>query len=300
MEMANVAARFHDISFDHYDAATAEWDLKQSAGRLVPVDRFQSIYSSPLHLRTAAFPADVSLPASRVVRVNGMSEVYLCGQPRSDVGKQGAYGVLCNLRLVSGEAGGLYQVNRKSTQGSAPDLGPLVNQVVASYYGDSQLFSVKKEGEVTNTFVGDFHVLFPATADVREWDFLVDPRGKTYRVLETYFDSGFLLCRALQTVDTRVNATYKANTVTAYVPGSGNKPATDPAQYILTGYLENYKMKDASASGDTAEFQFYVEAQNIGFIPSKKGLLNYEGRDHGIASVSHDSVKRQWCFQCRL
>lgn len=300
MELAQVATSFHDLTFDHYNAVAATWSVNQSTGRLAPVDRFQTLYSAPLHLRTASFPAGITLPASRVMRVNGMEEVYLCGQPRDDVNGQGSYGVLCNMRLVSGNAGGLYQVHRKATQGTSPDLGPLVDEVVATYYGDSQLFSIKKEHDLVNTTVGDFHVIFSATADVREWDFLEAQSGKFYRVLETYFDSGFLLCRAHQTVDTRVDVAYKVNTITTFVPGSGNKPTTNATAYVITGYFENYTTKDADASGVTSEFQLYVEAQNIGFIPSKKGLISYEGREHGIVSVRHDAAKRQWCFQCRL
>lgn len=300
MELKQVAERFHDITFDYYDVVEGTWLLAQTAGRIVPVDRFQSLYSAPLHLRTAALPAGVALPESRTLRVNGMTQVYLCGQPRDDIGASGSRGVLCNLRLVTGQAGGIYQIHRKATVGAAPDKGPLVDSVVASYYGDSQLFSVKKNDELANDYIGDFHLIFPATADVREWDFAEDADGRMYRILETYFDSGFLLCRALETVDTRVDVTYKLNTLAAYTPGTAEKPTRSPVNYVITGYFSSYTDKDKVANGVASEFLFHVEADHIGFIPNKQGLISYAGKDHGILSVTHDAAKRQWCFQCRV
>lgn len=300
MELKQVAERFHDLTFDYYDVAGGNWLPAQTAGRIIPVDRFQSLYSAPLHLRTAALPAGVVLPESRTLRVSGMTQVYLCGQPRDDVAANESRGVLCNLRLVTGEAGGIYQIHRKTTLGATPDKGPLVDSVVAAYYGDSQLFSVKKNDELANDYIGDFHLIFPATADVREWDFAEDASGRMYRILETYFDSGFLLCRALETVDTRVDVTYKLNTVSTYVPGSGNKPTRSDVSYVITGYFKAYVDKDTESSGVSSEFCFCVEADHIGFIPNKQGLISYAGKDHGILSVTHDAVKRQWCFQCRV
>lgn len=297
MDLHAVASYNHTTSILAFDEDTEQWS-EFSQGYMGAADRFQTIYSRPLHLRTFSLPVDVVIPDSRTIKEEGSEEIYILGQTRDDVKDGNRYQMLVAGRLCTGAAGGVAEIHRKVTQGTVPDLGPLVDTVVGNHYCDMEMFSAKSDPETDNDTTLIHYVILSQTVDLEEDDF-VHLKGKTYRVQAVYPDSGFTFGRVEQTEDERVDVTYKVNTV-SHTPGSGNKPSKGGGNYVITGYIRDYTVTDGGNGKNKIEFCFHVKSKHIGFTPDEHGKINYQGRDADIYEYSFDSKEKEWRFKCRV
>lgn len=298
MDLKALASYFMDTSFDYWNESTQAWVLAWSVGYMAALDRFQTIYSRPIHLRTFGFPLETTLPASKTIRVNGTSEVYVLGQVRTDHSSGSQYQMLVAGRLCSGLGGGLAQVHRKVTQGTSPNLGPLVDTTVASHYADTELFATRRDAETDQDFDETYLVVLPAHCATVEDDF-IHLGGRTLRVASVYTDSGFVVAKAEETADERVNFTYKSNTVT-HTPGSGNRASSGGSDYTTTGIIRNYTVMDGGAGANKITFDVHVKKAHMGYTPDTTGKISYLSKVANVFDVFFDSKQSEWCLKCRI
>lgn len=298
MDLKNIASYFMDTQFDYWDESNALWVLNWSVGYLGVMDRFQTIYNRPIHLRTFGFPVDTTMPASRTLRASGTTDIYIIGQVREDITHNEKYQLLVAGRLVTGLGGGLCVVHRKSPQTADVSLGMyLVDAVISSHYCDTEMYGVRGDKETDQDFDETYIITLPDHAVVLEDDFII-LGTRSFRALSVYTDSGFITLRAEETADERVDVIYKVNTTT-HTPGSTTRPNRSEAEYQVTGAVRNFSMADPKTGTSSVAFDLYIKRAHIDVTPEVFGSIEYLGATTGIASVEFDSKQEEWCIKCR-
>jgi len=298
MKLSKAANYFDKESFSIYDSSTKVWTADQLQCRILPVDRFLSNFSRPLHRRMLICDSDTILPSSNTIRSDATNEVYIIGQGRYDAYSNSPYQALYMAHLVSGASGAVGTLTRKLPSGPSTDPGHLVQTTVGEYYMDIELRATTPEKGAEHKTAGQYYMMSTPECDFTEWDY-ASLKGVNYRIEEGYFDSGLKFARVLQIEDDRVNLTYIRTTSFAYDQSTG-KSAEVTQNYNVTGSVHDYKKVAAdtkNVSEDT--FKVIIPSINIGFNPQPREKVIVSSTTHAILQVARDPLTTEWVLICQ-
>lgn len=299
MKLSKAANYFKKETFSIYREDTKTWNKSMFSGRLLPVDRFLSNFSRPLHRRMLVCDPKVKIPDSFTVQSEATGEKYIIGKGRYDAYSNSPYQALYMLHNVSGLGAGLGKVTRKVVTGTDTDPGHLVNTLVGEFYMDIELRATTPEKGTEQQTAGQYFLMAPPTSDIVEWDYIA-LGGINYRVEEGYFDSGLRFARVLQIEDDRVDLTYIKTTGFSYDTGTG-VPTDTTAPYSVTGSVHDYKrivVDTNNVSEDT--FKVIIPSINIGFDPKPREVIEIDGAQHDILKVTRNPLKTEWTLICQV
>jgi hypothetical protein len=296
MDLRRVAAKFETTSFDVFNETTQLWETGGMVGKIMPIDRFLSIFHRATRRRALGLPPSATLPASRTIRDPATGQAYVVGLVRGDSAKAIHYdsvGVLHGCDVVA-------EVFRKAPVGPVNDPGALVSSSTGVHYMDLELRSASEADETVQTYESHFFLTCPAHTDITQWDY-VSYLGKTYEVQASYNDSGLTMCRVVERIDPRVDVTFHKKGA-----GSGYNPSTDVVtsgmvDYTVSGFFKGFSLDDvdgeAVSSGDV---QFIIQQTHIGVVPSAEDQLTWDGQRYNIKAVQQDFLSHEYHLHCRI
>jgi len=298
MQLSTAAGYFNDHKFSTYDRLTNTWDLDELSGRITPVDRFLSNFSRPLHRRMFVCDLDTVIPESSTIRSEVTGDIYVVGQGRYDSQVGNTYQALYMLHLVNGLAGGLGTLTRKSVQGPSNDPGHLVESEIGSYYMDLELRATTPETGTVQQTAGQYFIMAPPECPMQEWDF-IELNGVSYKVEESYFDSGMKFSRVLQTQDNRVNIQYLKTVSFSYDSSSGTSQDV-PQSYNVSGTVHQYSKVVADPDNVSENvFNVVIAATDIGFDPTPRESVIVDSNTHVILKAARDPLTKEWVLTCQ-
>lgn len=296
MNLRNVAAKFETISFDAFNEATQLWEPDAFIGKVMPVDRFLSIFNRPTRRRSIGLSPDITLPVSRTIRNPNTGLIYVVGEVRKDSFKGVAYdsvGILhtCDVTGV---------VTRKAPVGPISNPGGYQTTTIATSYMDMELRAASEPDESVQNFEGNFFLTTHAGVDLKAWDF-ISYSGDNYQVETVYFDSGLLMARVVKRDDIRVDVTYNRRTNTAGYDASTGVVTSGIAGYIVTGFFRQFKLSEVDGEAIKAgDLIFTADLTAFGFEPATGDEIVDGSKTYRIGTVRRDFIKRQYNLQCRV
>lgn len=296
MNFRNIAAKFETTSFDGFDEATQTWVKDSLKGKVMPIDRFLSIFHRATTRRALGIAPNSPLPASHTIRVPSTGEIFIVGLIRSDQKDSNVYdsvGILSKAYSVG-------QVKRKATIGTGENLGVLVESVVGNHYMDIELRTSSEIDGATEEYESKFFLTAPVHSDIQPWDY-ISLNGTNYQVTVTYIDSGLKMCRVIQREDPRVDVTYhRRGATSAYSPSTGvvTSGLTD---FPTSGFFEGFNSSEVDETTILSkDVKLIIAKSDIGFYPETGDELTYSGQTYKVHRVHEDFLSKQIKLHCRV
>lgn len=285
---------------DAWDEATQSWLPDFFKGRIDIVDRFLSNFNKPTRRRMLYTDNEAVFPDSKVMRNPATSDVYIMGTTRTDALNGQAYEGVTILQLatdVPGGAAGLATYTRKVPLGPPDDPGWLVDSTLGQYYTDIEFRNSSDEKDTEDLKIENFLLYTSLNLELKAWDY-VELKGKKYRMVDAFVDSGFTSGRIDEEMDTRMNFYLHVNGSQVY-DRVAKKWVTAVRTYQVTGVM--VRREDLALWSSEAEsyIDVYFEAENIGVTPEPNLMsLEYNGVTKTIRHVSTQAGRRQWILRC--
>jgi hypothetical protein len=294
MNLRKVAAKFETTSFDVFNETTQLWESDGFTGKVMPIDRFLSIFHRATRRRALGLSPGAIIPASNTLRDPATGQAYIMGLTREDSRNATAYdqtGILHGCDYIA-------EIFRSAPVGAVDDPGVLVPASVGEHYMDIELRASAENEEATGTFDGHFFLTAPAQADLEQWDFIVY-QGTSYQVHTVYNDSGMTMARIVERDDPRVDIVFHHKGATSdYDPSTGTVTA-GMTDYNVSGFFQGFELtdidNDAVSSGD---LQFIIKQSHIGVTPTIQDELTWEGQRYKVRSVQRDFTEEQYKLHC--
>ena len=304
MHLKRIALKHANEQMEAWDPATESWEPNAFKARIDLTDRFLSNFNRPTRMRMMLHDDLVELPSSLVIRHPGTHDAYLVGTTRKDARAGQPYVALTICRLVTelpGGSAGLATVSRKSPQGPAGNPGWLVDTPRPKVWIDTEFLSSADEVGATDLRVERYNAFVPRSAGLQHWDF-VTLQGITYRVIDTFMDSGFCGLRVDQEADTRRNFVLTVAGTRTLNRTTHEYDTTADTAFNVTGVME----KDVDAAVWAKDTQdvvtVYFEAANVPSpFPALTGQamwLTLDGKKRAVKSVETQPGKRQFQLRC--
>ena len=301
MKLKKIAAKYITEHMEAWDMATETWKPCSFVGRIDLTDRFLSNFNKPTRRRMLFTDNDVVYPPSLTFRHPGTKDVYLLGTKRTDARDGNPYVSLTILQLVTdlpGGTSGLATITRRVVQGPPENPGWLVNTVFAKSYIDTEFLSSSDEEGTTDLRIERYNAYLPLCIQPKEWDF-IQLHGVSYRVLDTFADSGFFGLRIDHESDYRSNFILHVAGKRTMNPQT-NEWEQSPSQYNVTGVME--KSVDAALwATDTNSYRtVYFEREHLPFgidISGKDVWLELNGVRKAVKTVETQPGTRQYTLR---
>lgn len=297
--LAAAADRFRDELFYPWDPDLEDFDsslLAQFSGRVFRLDRFTTIYHRPTRRRQLAFASDQVLPASKVVKHVSSGDVYILSNTEK---KEEAGGTIYD-RIVAGNlanapSGGLGYLYRPTIEGGIDDPGAASFVLVSSVYLDTELRSVSAEDGTEGVEVGQYFVTMPANSGAVDSDWIVFA-GDYYKLVEPYFDSGFLMARAIREPYDLVPITYyiMSDLGGGYDPESGTVTQRNTSAKTISAIVKVRRESSAVGVQEGWSGVVYIDTALITWNPEVGHSLEHAGIPYKITEVSLNKTKVQW------
>lgn len=296
MDLRRVANKFETTAFDVFNETTLLWETGTLTGKVMPIDRFLSIFHRATRRRSIGISPSSAIPAHHTIREPLTGKAYIMGLIRGDV-KDGAYydrvGILHGVDVLG-------QVHRKAPVGPANDPGILVDSVIGSHYMDVELRSASESDEGVENFESHFFLTAPYHSDLMPWDFITY-EGESYQVQVPYVDSGMRMARVVKRDDPRVDVVFHKKSGTSGYDPATQTVTTGIVDYQISGFFRGFGLADvdgvAVSSGDV---QFVVQTDHIGVYPTNQDQLTWRGNKYNIAAVQEDFLSKHYTLHCSL
>lgn len=300
MNLKEISLRKAHEPMEAWDEATEAFVPNSFLGRIDLTDRFLSNFNKPTRRRMLFADDQTVFPASNVFRHPGTLDVYLLGITRKDAIGGEPYVGLTMCHLVTDDqngSSGLATITRKLPAGPPGDPGWLVDTQVARCFTDMEFRTSANEPGTTDLKIENYYAYVPRHVQCQAWDFLT-LHGKTYRVVDTFADSGLSGLRIDHEEDTRLN--FVLHTLGPRTYDQTTHAYTDsPAQFNVTGVLENYNDFSLWVTDTEKYMDVYFEAEHLPFPPEPgKAWLEIDGTRRAVKSVSTQSGQRQYKLRC--
>ena len=297
MELSSISEYFDDTSVDVLRASDGVWQVAKIKGQIKIADDFISIFNRPTRRRMLLLSKrEYENLNGSVIRITEDETVYLIGNAQKDYGKGGVY----RITLPLNKAESLVEVFRKSVSGPSNDPGALARVSLGNFYMDLELRTLSQEGDdLTSTFSKYFFWFDKST------NFLVgdefDHDGKTFRVLESYMDTGFRGVRATTAEDARETLTYRQQSgQSVQTPSSG----VYVTPYTNTTFSAEVLEKIESRPNGVKPFEVViytvlVEQNHLGVTPSTRDKVVIDSADRDIIKVVKNRRDKTWELTCQ-
>lgn len=299
MHLKKISQRALTEKMEGYDVASNSFTPAAFSARIEITDRFLSNFNKPLRRRMLFSAPDTVFPASMTFRHPGTQQVYLIGQSRSDAlaGDPHIQLSVCHLVTDDGTgSSGLAQLTRRAPAGPADNPGWLVTQTLDPTFLDLEFRTSSNEVDSYEIKTGNYFGFVPASAGVKEWDYLT-LHGKDFRVVDVFPDSGLLGLRVDLEPDTRID-------FTLHITGNTfNKLSNEFDSVVTQRQVTGIAVRDNEFAGWKGSAEPYVDiavdVENIGFRPKPDVTqVEYEGHRRTVKSVSTQAGERQYLLRC--
>lgn len=297
MELSRISEYFDDTDLDVLRSSDSVWQHKRITGQIKISDDFISIFNRPTRRRMLLLSeTQYNNLNGNVIRVTGSDTVYLIGNPQKDYGKGGVYRVTIPLN----KAQSLVEVFRKNVTGPSNDPGALVRTSLGNFYMDLELRTLSQEGEGLNSTFSKYFFWFDNDTTFTEGDEF-DYDNKTFRIVESYMDTGFRGIRATTETDARETLTYrKQSGPTVQNPATGRYVTPYSDTTFSAEILE--KIESRPNSGGVSEVVIYtvlVEQDHLGVTPSTRDKVIIDGSDRDIVKIVKNRRDKSWELTCQ-
>lgn len=299
MYLRKIANRFARQAWEEFDEDSQTFVPSDVRGSLTAVDRFIPNYNLPTRRRLFHHDPDMTFPDSRVIRSVDTGDVYALGIARYDSNAvESNYHGLTLVHMMTdqeGDSSGLATFHRRVAKGPANDPGWLEDTILRRTYVDLEFRTSENVEGAYEMQILNFFIRMPIVVDLNTNDF-VELHGTTYRVIETYPDTGFTVARADKREDPRINFIVQHND-RRYDPDK-MRYVDDVTEYKVTGELvAGYEFGMwLSDSQDYIDVVVYKE--NIGIVPQTGHFIVFGGRKREITRVSTQSGEKQYRMRC--
>lgn len=293
------AARFQDELFYPWDSSLEAFDSSHAAqlfGRVFRIDRFTTIYHRPTRRKSLTFSPDVVLPSSRVVKHVSSGDVYILSETEQKEEIEGQiYDRVIAGNRATGPSGGLGMLYRPTIVGSPGDPGEAEFTLVSSVHMDIELRSVAVEGGTEGIETGSYFVTLPANAGAVDNDWVV-LGGYYYKIVEPYFDSGFLMARAIREPYDLVPITYYVMSEIGgnYDPESGVMVQKNTSAKTISAVVKVRRESSGVGVQEGWSGVVYIDTALITWVPEVGHLLEHAGISYKVIEVSLNKTKVQW------
>jgi len=300
MFLKRIALNWANEPIEAWDPVTETWVPDALRARIDLMDRFLSNFNKPTRRRMLFSDNLTVFPDSLTIRHPDTKDVYIIGSTRQDARAGKAYVNMTILQLatdVPGGASGLGTYTRKVALGPADDPGWLVDTQLAKAFTDIEFRNSSDENDSEDLKIENFLIYAPLTLELKAWDYM-ELKGKRYRLVDAFVDSGFTSGRVDEERDTRINF---------YLDVQGNSVydrtlkewIDSPRRYEVTGVMVRQEGFALWSSEAEDYIDVYFEEKNIGFEPLPNVMsLVYNGRSRVIRHVSTQAGTRQWILRC--
>jgi hypothetical protein len=294
MDLRRVANKFENTSFDVFNETTQLWEKDGMRGKVMPIDRFLSIFHRATRRRALGIAPTATIPASNTIRDPSTGQAYIMGLVRGDAAKGVHYdgvGILHGCDVIG-------EIIRKAPIGLSTDPGVLVQASAGQHYMDIELRSASESDESIQNYESHFFLTAPHQADLQQWDYITYD-GRSYQVQSSYNDSGMTMARVVERTDPRVDVTFhKKGGASGYDPVTGTV-TSGMVDYAVSGFFRGFALTDvdneAVSSGDV---QFVIQQDHIGVIPSAQDQLTWDGQKYNVKAVQQDFLNHQYNLHC--
>lgn len=287
------ASKFFDTQyFDQFNFALGDWTLKSLKGQLKKTDSFVEIWNRPTRKRILTC-APGQEPTSPVVRVPNTGEVFMVGAAHKD-SWDGYYRFIAGLHLVQGAA----VLRRRAPAGPSNDPGWAVETVVMTTFADAELRSADENQDREIQHYGSFFVFLPANTPVLRND-TVEVLGRTYFVLEWYYDAGLISARATVEPDARVDFVYISKGTEVYNIATQTNTVPETS-YNVTG---RFKPRDESEQEENVlrkEAEVKILKSWIGVTPKINDVILYAGLRYEVEEVDQNALQDEWYLKVKI
>ena len=294
MDLRRIANTFETTSFDIFNESTQLWESDGMEGKIMPIDRFLSIFHRATRRRALGLAPGTVLPDSHTIRDPATGQAYIVGLIRTDSAKAVAYDSVGILHGVDS----IGTISRKATVGPADDPGILASSDVGSHYMDMELRSSVEADERIDTFESHFFLTTPTQSDIQQWDFITY-QGRIFQVQAAYNDSGMNMARVVEKDDPRVDVTFhKKGDTSDYNPITG-VVTSGLVDYAVSGFFRGFAITEIDGSAvSSGDMQFIISQEHIGVVPTNQDELTYNGKRYNIKAVQQDFEREQYILHC--
>lgn len=320
MDPRDLLARFEDITVEFWDPSlvTATNDGFVASGkfcRLMTKDRFLSQFNLPPRRRMMHHSPDMVFPASRVIRLPSLGEVFIVGDhPGIDLVTDKAYAALTTLHTVTNDplsSGVLAEITRAIPSGSPNDYRVKPSILYEGMYCDFANAAVVHDADVVDEYSNSYVVYLPSSVTLQRYD-LIRGNGKTLRVQAVYADSGFHVAKCIEADEDRFSFVYIKANAKRVMNSQTRRLEGGSESYLMTGQFaknhdfaawspESQDYKDIVIDCDTLPKDFIPSSQdrvvlNKGTftIEDGEGMGYGEGVSYEVKVVDLDRTNKQY------
>lgn len=269
------------------DGSFFEW----SRGRLANVDRFLSNFHRPLQRRMLLTDPKVDLPETKVIKLAATGDIFLVGDSRIDSANDTKYNRITVLHSVNTQASDL--VDYYNYNFNDPLVSDLNKVNEGQYFISLEYVSSKDIRDGDEAYQARLVAFSPLpTPFKRDGVFIL--RGKSYKVVQPYFDSGFSCAHLLQQEDDIELLTHKATVSTLYdvTTGTFNKVTID---YYYPGSIDKYKQNNDGSK----VFDIYVKYSNpLAKFTVGETISTSQGDVEIVDIIKDTNTQGQWHLIC--
>lgn len=296
MELTPISGYFDDTYLDVL-RSDGSWQIRKLKCQIKLADDFISIFNRPTRRRMLVLTPDQhSRLNGTVIRISGADEIYLIGNSQKDMGAGGVYRVTLPMNKTTDRV----EIFRKCTKGTDDNPGALVRESMGFYYMDLELRTLTNEGETLSASIAKYFFWFQ-----RDIDLLADDEftfeDVTYRVLESFYDTGFRGARVTTEDDSREAIHYKRLSGDSVYDNETGEYSLSYNDYDISAEISEI-MESRRDSGQLYEDVIYkvlVQDEHIGFRPSTKDKVVIDDYERNIDSIIRDRHNKSWELTCR-
>jgi len=291
MELKLAASYFDKTSIDVYDDTAVEWSNSLIKGQFKLADDFISIFNRPTRRRMLFLSPDEYSKISNfsLIREPESGFLYLFGEPQHDL-MESSYRTTLPLHKVRSQT----TVNRRGTVGPTNDPGGLVDSFLTPVYADIELRTLTQEGSTDKSIYTKEFMWMQKDADVIKGDILLF-EGITYRVLQTYLDTGFKGARITDEPDSRENVTYRKRISDDTYNNTTGGYTKNLQDFVIAVEIQGSKAEDDQ--GEIALDKTYtvlIEFAAIGSPPESGDFIVIDTEDREIIKVEREKNLASW------
>lgn len=288
MDLTQVRGRFDDLAFDAWNFGNSTWTLLAFTGKLALADPKVSLMSKGTR-RRMLYTSPGNEPPTNVIRCSTTGEVLMVGTQNKDNLFNTYYRNVVSLHY--GIAGAV--LTRRVPTGPSNNPGWMILTQTLNTFADYELRSDNENIEAQIQQWGAFDLTFPAGTDVQRHDNLT-VAGRTFYIFETAPGSGFMIAKATDRPDARVNIVYTVIGAPVYNPATLT-PTTTFTSYNVTAFIEPYDaQQDSNSTIIKDRVRMMILKTWIGVTPQLKDKIVYGGKTFYISRIASNQLGDEW------
>ena len=288
MHLSEVRGRFDGQDFAAWNFMTHAWDAASFKGLLALADPKISLMNKGTR-RRMLYTSPGSEPTSAVIQCVPTTEQFMVGNQNKDI----RFGVYYRNVVSLHYALSSVLIDRYLPAGPSDNPGWMTLQSTQQTFGDYELRSDNENIEMQINQWGFYDLTFPAGQDVQRHD-IVTMDGRTFYLFDSAPSSGFVVAKATDRPDARVNIVYTSLGASSYDPVE-LAPVIAKTSYNVTAFVEPY---DQQLDGDTSivkdRIRLMILKGWIGVRPKLNDQFTLDGLTYIVTRIAENQLGDEW------